>query len=108
VDAGTLRTLSVDIHQTVDNDASAKGRIDNFINKVTCKRASPLIRELPKELPAKAVLPQRNKHQAAQSLSRMRASKRGEILVMQRLDLIAGSSTPSSSATKAYEDDLRI
>jgi hypothetical protein len=27
---------------------------------------------------------------------------------MQRLDLIAGSSTPSSSATKAYEDDLRI
>ena len=61
-------------------------RLELFVNKVTSKIASPLICEPPKQLPAKVVLPPwRSKRHAAQSLSRVPASKRGEILVMQRL-----------------------
>jgi hypothetical protein len=49
VDADPPSSPSVDAHQTVDNnDDSAKRRLDNFINKVTRKRASPLICEPPK------------------------------------------------------------
>ena len=53
---------------------------------------------------AKVVLPQRSERQAAQGLSRVSASKRVEILVMQRLDLVTERLTPSVSAVKAYED----
>ena len=35
-------------HQAVDNDDSAKQRLDSFINNVTRKRDSPLIHEPPK------------------------------------------------------------
>jgi hypothetical protein len=76
----------VDKHQTVDSDASANRRLENFIKKVTRKRASPLIHEPPKPLPAKALLP-----------------LRGEILIMQRLGLVTGLSTPSASVKRAYE-----
>ena len=46
-----------DTHQTVDDDASFKRRLDNFTKAVVCKRGSPLIREPPKQPSAKAVLP---------------------------------------------------
>ena len=49
-------------------------RLELFVNKVTSKIASPLIREPPKQLPVKVVLPpRRSKRQAAQSLSRVPA-----------------------------------
>jgi hypothetical protein len=64
MDAGPPSSPPVDTHQTVDNDDSAKRRLDtakrrlnSFINKVTHKRDSPLIREPPKQPPAKPVLP---------------------------------------------------
>ncbi|KAG2616686.1 hypothetical protein PVAP13_3NG249553 [Panicum virgatum] len=80
-------------------------RLELFVNKVTSKIASPLIREPPKQLSVKVMLPpRRSKRQAAQSLSRVPASKRGEILVMQRLGLATAGATPSASAVKAYED----
>ena len=44
-------------HQAMDNDDSAKLRFDSFINNVTHKRDSPLIREPPKQPLAKPVLP---------------------------------------------------
>lgn len=66
----------------MDNNASATRYLENFINKVTRKMASPLISELPKLPPTKALLPLRNKHPAAQSLSRVPGSKRDEILMM--------------------------
>jgi len=99
MDAVPPGTLLVDAHLIVDNDASAN-HLELFINKVTSKIASPLIREPPKQAPAKVILPR----QVAQSLSRVPASKRGEILVMQRLGLVIVRATPSSSAVKAYED----
>jgi hypothetical protein len=41
----------------VDNEDFAKRRLDSFINKMTRERASPQIREPPKQPPAKPVLP---------------------------------------------------
>jgi hypothetical protein len=51
------------------SDDTAKRRLDNFIGKVTCKRDSPLIREPPKQPPAKPVLLWRSRRLAAQPLS---------------------------------------
>jgi hypothetical protein len=51
------------------SDDTAKRRLDNFIGKVTCKRDSPLIREPPKQPPAKLVLLWRSRRLAAQPLS---------------------------------------
>ena len=51
LDVGPPSSQPVDTHQTVDNDGSAKRRLDSFINKVMRNRDSPLIREPPK--PAK-------------------------------------------------------
>lgn len=45
----------------------------------------------------------RSKRLAAQSLSHVPTFKRGEILIIQRLGLVAGPLTPSASARKAYE-----
>jgi hypothetical protein len=57
----------VDGHQIVDNDDSFKRRLDNFTQKLVCKRDSPLIREPPKQPPAKAVMPWWSRQLAAQS-----------------------------------------
>ena len=70
-----LGMTAVDAHQTVDNDASANRRLELFINTVTSKIVSSLIRESPKQTPAKVVLSRRSKRQAAQSLSRVPVSK---------------------------------
>jgi hypothetical protein len=56
VGVGPPSSPPVGTHQIVDNDDSAKCRLDSF-NKVTRKRDSPLICEPPKQPPAKPVLP---------------------------------------------------
>ena len=90
-------------HQAVDNDDSAKRRLDGFINNVTCKRDSPLIHEPPKQPPAKPVLPWRSMRLAAQSLSRVPASKRGKVLIMQRMGHTKGLSAPSVSKLEVFD-----
>jgi hypothetical protein len=57
VGVGPLGSPPVDTHQTVDNDDSAKRRLYSFINKVTRKKDSPLIREPSKQPLAKPVTP---------------------------------------------------
>jgi hypothetical protein len=59
-------------------------RLNDFISKVTRKRDPPLISEPPQQPPAKTVLPQRSRRQAAHPLSQVPASKRGEVLIKQR------------------------
>jgi hypothetical protein len=54
---GVLHTPPGDTHQIVDDDVSFKRRLNNFTKAVVCKRDSPLIREPPKQPPAKPVLP---------------------------------------------------
>jgi hypothetical protein len=87
----------------VDNDGSAERRLDNFINIVTRKRDSPLIHEPPKQPPAKPVLPWRSRRLAAESLSRVPASKREEMLIMQRIGYTKGPSAPSASELEAFD-----
>ena len=67
--AGPPSSPPVDTHPTEDNDDSAKRRLDSFINEVTRKRDSPLIREPPKQPPAKPVMPWQSRRLAAQPLS---------------------------------------
>jgi hypothetical protein len=94
----------VDTHQIVDNDDSIKRRLDSFVNKVTRKRDSPLIREPPsKRPPAKPVLPWRSRWLAAQSLSRVPASKRGEVLIMQRMGYTKAPSAPSAPKLETFD-----
>jgi hypothetical protein len=69
VDSPPPNSLLVDTHPTEDNGDSAKCRLDSFINKVTHKRDSPLIREPPKQPPAKPVMTWRSRRLAAQPLS---------------------------------------
>jgi hypothetical protein len=99
--ADVLNTTS-GVTQSTHNDDSAKRRLENFTKKVVRKRAFPLIREPPKQPPAKAVLLLRSNRLVAQSLSQVPA-KRGEILIMQRSSLVMGLSTPSAPAMKAYD-----
>jgi hypothetical protein len=92
-----------DTQQTIDNDASFMRRLNNFNKAVVRKRVSPLIREPPEPPPAKAVLPPRSKSLAAQSLSQVPPSKRGEVLILQRLGLVTDLSMPNAYVMKTYE-----
>ena len=103
VDADPLSSPPVDTYRTVDNDNSAKRRLDSFINKVTRKRNSPLIHEPPKQPPAKAMLPWRSRRLAAQSLSRVLASKRDEVLIMQLMGYTKGPSAPYASELETFD-----
>jgi hypothetical protein len=105
VDADLDSTSPVDGHHIMDNDDSFKRRLDNFTKKVVRKRDSPLIRQLPKQPPAKAVLPWRSKRLVAQSLSRVPVSKRGEVLIMQ---LMGYTKSPSAPFTSKLETFYRI
>jgi hypothetical protein len=103
VDAGPPSSPPVDTHKTVDNDDFAKRCLDSFINKVMRKRDYSLIREPPKQPPAKPVLPWRSRRLAAQSLSRVPTSKRGEVLIMQCMGYTKGPSAPSASDLEAFD-----
>ena len=87
----------------MDNNDSAKRCLNSFINNVMRKRDSSLIREPPKQPPAKLVLLWRRWWLTAQSLSRVPASKRGEVLIMQRMGYTRGPSTPSASELEAFD-----
>ena len=103
VDAGPPSSPPVDTHPTEDNDDSAKRRLDSFINEVTHKRDSLLIREPPMQPPAKPMIPRRSMRLEAQPLSRVPASKRGEVLIMQRMGFTKAPSAPSASELEAYD-----
>jgi hypothetical protein len=90
VDADLDSTPPVDGHQIMDNDDSFKCCLDNFTKKVVCKRDSLLIHEPPKQPPAKVVLPWQSRWLVAKSLSQVPASKRGEVLIMQRMGYTKG------------------
>ena len=87
---------------------SARRRLKRFTERVTKAWKSPLL-ELPGDDMAHGgcappMLPKRSKRIAAQSLSHISVSKRGEHLVLKRLGLTSGMSSPSTSAMKAYEE----
>jgi hypothetical protein len=93
----------VDTHPTEDSDDSTKRRLDSFINEVTRKRDSPLIRELAKQPPTKPVMLWRSRWLVAQPLSRVPAFKQGEVLIIQRMSFTKGPTAPSASELEAYD-----
>jgi hypothetical protein len=84
-------------------DDTFQRRLDYFFSEVTIKRDSPLIREPPKQPPVKPRLPKRSRRLAGQPLSRVPASKRGEVLIMQRMGYIKPAEAPSASRIEKYE-----
>ena len=84
------------------SDSSAARRLKSFTRRMLKKVDSPLIREPPKQPPAKSVLPWRSRRLAAQRLSRVLAFKRGEVLIMQRMGYIKGPLAPSASELEAF------
>jgi hypothetical protein len=88
---------------TVDvSDSSAARRLKSFIRRMLKKVDSPLTREPSKQPPAKPVLPWRSRRLVAQSLSRVPASKRGEVLIMQCMGYTKGPLAPSTSELEAF------
>ena len=85
------------------SDSSTARRLKSFTKRVVKKVDYPVIREPPKQPPAMPVLPWRSRRLAAQRLSRISASKRGEVLIMQRMGFTKGPSTPSVSELAAYD-----
>ena len=91
---GLLSTPPRDDNPVMVSNTSAARRLKNFTKRVWPKVDCPLIRQ-PSKRPsaAKPVLPLWSKHLAAQSLSRVPASKRSEILIMQHTGLDTGLSS---------------
>jgi hypothetical protein len=90
--------------RTVDvSDSSTARRLKSLTRRMLKKVDSPLIRKPPKQPPAKPVLPLRSRRLAAQSLSRVPASNRGKMLILQCMGYTKGPSVPSASKLKAFD-----
>jgi hypothetical protein len=85
------------------SDSSAARRLKTFTRCVLKKVDSSLIREPPKQPPAKPVMPWWSRRLAAQRLSRVPASKRGEVLIMQRMGYTKGSSASSALELETFD-----
>jgi hypothetical protein len=90
------------------NSESARRRFKTFADKITKPRPPPLL-PLPVEDTTygrftSPYLPSRSRRIAAQSISHIPASKRGEYLIMKRMGLISGAQHPSASDVQAFEE----
>jgi hypothetical protein len=82
----------------------ATKRLAGFIEEVQVMRQPPLINSPPKQKPApkRTTLPIRSKRIAAQQMNHIPASKRGEVLLMKRMGILAPSAPISSAARRSY------
>ena len=79
------------------------GRVRKQMNDKSRSYRHTLIREPPGQPPAKPVLPWRSRRLVTQSLSRVSASKQGEVLIMLRMGYTKGTSVPSASELEAFD-----
>ena len=79
------------------------GRVRKQMNDKSRSYRHTLIREPPGQPPAKPVLPWRSRRLVVQSLSRVPASKQGEVLIMQRMGYTKGPSAPSASELETFD-----
>ncbi|CAD6259814.1 unnamed protein product [Miscanthus lutarioriparius] len=82
---------------------SAVKRIKRFIEKILCKAPSLLLPLPQPTVEAQPKLPTRSRRIAAQPLSRVLASKRGEVLMMKRMGFLDGQTRPSTTVVDAYD-----
>jgi hypothetical protein len=89
------------------NSASAERRLKRFVDKIKKPRPPPLLQlpspEQPEATPWPKI-PTRSRRIAAQSLSHIPASKRGEFLVMKRLGRTKGQAELASTAKATYDE----
>ena len=90
--------------RTVDvSDNSATRRLKSFTRRMLKNVDSSLICKPPNQPPAKPVPSPWNRRLAVQSLSRVPASKRGEVLIIQRMCYTSGPSAPSVLELEAFD-----
>jgi len=107
-DATVVAAMDADDRTPSSQMTSADRRLKSFTERITKAKQPPLL-ELPEDDTtnygrALFTLPKRSKQIAAQSLSHIPASKRGEHLVLKCLGLTSGMASLSTSAMKAYEE----
>jgi hypothetical protein len=79
-------------------------KLKRFADRILRKAPSPLLPQSSvEEMPTKPTLPHCSKRIATQLLSRVPVSKRGELLVMQRMGFIDGWTPPSTAAKEVYD-----
>ena len=84
-----------------ERGSSAVKRLKRFTDEIQRKAPSPLLPWPAVE--AQPKLPTCSRRIAAQVLSRVPASKRGEVLMMKRMGFIDGQTRPSTEAKNAYD-----
>jgi len=83
----------------------ATQRLKRFTAKILRKVPSPLL-AVPEPEQPKAFVPTRSRRIAAQPLSRVPASKRGEILVMKLMGMMEDRAKPSTASKQVYDSIL--
>jgi hypothetical protein len=92
--------LDVEDDDMTPTPREAARRLARFTEEVQCRRQPPLIASPPRQRAVtKRPLPIRSKRIATQPLLHIPTSKRGEVLLMQRMG-IAPPAAPVSSASK--------
>lgn len=84
-----MATPAVASGDATPNSAEAARRLQHFTDEVQVTRQSPLIRQPPRQKPPTRRQPSqpRSTRAAAQRLAHIPASKRGEVLLMQRMGI---------------------
>ena len=79
-------------------------QLARFTMEVQVTRLPPLINTPPKQKPApKRTLPLRSRRIAAQQMDHILMSKRGEVLLMKKMGILAPSTPISSAAKRSYD-----
>ena len=83
----------------------AAKRLSRFIEEVQVMRQPLLISSPPKQKPApkRTTLPIRSRRIAAQRMDHIPTSKRGEVLLMKKMGIMAPSEPISSAAKRSYD-----
>ena len=79
--------------------------MSRFIEEVQVMRQPPLINSPPKQKPApkRTTLPIRSIRIAAQQMDHIPGSKRGEVLLMKKMGILAPSAPISSADKRSYD-----
>jgi hypothetical protein len=81
----------------------AARRLARFTEEVRVVRPPPLITSPPKQPPPKPFVPKRSRRIADQRMDHIPTSKRGEVLLMRKMEFLEPSAPPSSAAKDSYE-----
>ena len=83
----------------------AAKRLSKIIEEVQVMRQPPLISSPPKQKPTpkRTTLPIRSRRIATQQMDHIPASKRGEVLLMKKMGILAPSAPISSAAKRSYD-----